>query len=177
MVACGPARATALPTEMPVASLTQSPNPTKALAAAGLPSPTVVPTARPNVLYVDPTQDLGPVSPYVYGSNYGPWTAVPSDMIQAAFDSHITVLRWPGGRWGDENDIQRYQLDTFMAFCRKMGAIPTISVRFQDSTPAAAAALVHYANIQQGYHITYWSIGNEPDYEMLDGKAIDPIYF
>jgi len=43
--------------------------------------------------------------------------------------------------------------------------------------PAAAAALVHYANIEQGYHITYWSIGNEPDIELLDGKKIDPVYY
>jgi hypothetical protein len=141
------------------------------------PNPTLVPTARPNGLYIDPNQDLGPISPYVYGSNYGPWTAIPAGMTQLAFDSHITAIRWPGGRWGDENDIQTYQLDMFIALCTKIGAIPTISVRFQGGTPEAAAALVQYANIQQGYHITYWSIGNEPDYELLDGNKIDPVYF
>ena len=165
LVACSPAT--------PIAAHKQTALPT----TSAKPNPTLVPTARPNVLYIDPNQDLGPISPYVYGSNYGPWTAIPAGMTQLAFDSHITAIRWPGGRWGDENDIQTYQLDMFIALCKKIGAIPTISVRFQNSTPAAAAALVHYANIQQGYHITYWSIGNEPDYELLDGNRIDPVTF
>jgi hypothetical protein len=141
-------------------------------------TPTLPPaTARPDSLYVDPARDLGPISPYVYGSNYGPWTAVPPDMIQVAFDSRITALRFPGGRWGNENDIYPSMLDTFVAFCKKVGAIPTVSVRFQNGTPEAAAALVHYANIEQKYDITYWSIGNEPDYELLNGKSFDTSFF
>ncbi len=121
-----------------------------------------VATAQPNTLYVDPGRDLGPISPYIYGSNYGPWTAVPLSMLQAALDAHITVLRWPGGAWGDANDIQTYQLDPFVAFCKQMGAIPTINVRLKNGTPAAAAALVKYANIDRKYNIQYWGIGNEP---------------
>ncbi|HTX90018.1 MAG TPA: hypothetical protein VMC09_02280 [Anaerolineales bacterium] len=150
------------------------------LAACGpaAPStPTVLATSAAGVLSVDPKQDLGPISPYLYGSNYGPWTAVPADMLQEAFNSHVTVLRWPGGAWGDQNDIQTYQLDAFIAFCKQMGAIPTISVGFQNATPETAAALVRYANIEMGYKITYWSIGNEPDIETLDGKKIDPVYY
>ncbi|MGB8212065.1 MAG: glycoside hydrolase family 44 protein [Anaerolineales bacterium] len=130
-------------------------------ATPEVPTP-AVPTTLPNALVVEPDKDLGPISSYVYGSNYGPWTAVPVDMIPVALNAHITVLRWPGGAWGDENDIQTYQLDTFMAFCKQMGAIPTISVRLLGGTPEAAAALVHYANIEKGYGIQYWSIGNEP---------------
>ena len=119
-------------------------------------------TPRPKSLVVDPGKELGPISPYIYGSNYGPWTAVPVNMLQAALDSHITVLRWPGGAWGDANDIQSYQLDKFMAFCKQMGAIPTINVRLKNSSPAAAAALVKYANVDMKYGIQYWGIGNEP---------------
>jgi alpha-L-arabinofuranosidase len=135
------------------------------------------PTPQAGTLVVDPGMDLGPISPYIYGSNYGPSNAVPVNMIQTAFDSHVTVLRFPGGRWGNENDIYPSQIDTFIALCKKMGAIPTISVRFQNSTPETAAALVQYANIEQGYGITYWSIGNEPDYELLNGKKFDTVYF
>ena len=144
---------------------------------AAVPVATPEPTSEPGTLYVDATRNLGPISPYVYGSNYGPWTSVPANMLQDAFDSHITALRFPGGRWGDENDVQTYHLDTFISFCQKMNAIPTVSVRFQNSSPEVAAALVRYANIEKGYNITYWSIGNEPDYENLDGKKIDPVYF
>ena len=134
-------------------------------------------TPVPGALVVDAGKDLGPISPFVYGSNYSVFGAVPVDMLPAAIDSHITVLRFPGGRWGNENDIQPFQLDMFVAFCKQVGAIPTISVRFQNSTPEVAAALVHFANIEQKYQITYWSIGNEPDYELLDGKHFDTGYF
>ena len=126
------------------------------------PFPTAV-TARPNTLYVDPGRDLGPISPYIYGSNFGPWTAVPAGKMADALNSHVTALRFPGGNWGDQNDIQTYHLDAFMNLCRQMGAIPTVSVRLLDGTPEAAASLVKYANIEKGYKIRYWSIGNEPD--------------
>ena len=117
----------------------------------------VPPTALPNTLYVDPGRDLGPISPYVYGSNFGPWTAVPVGKMEAALNSHVTALRFPGGNWGDSNDIQTYQLDSFMNLCKQMGAIPTISVRLLDGTPEAATQLLRYANIEKDYQIRYWS--------------------
>jgi len=170
LAACSPA--TPLPYPTPGATFTAtSSQPT---ASPALTTPTSTPVPVPDILYVDPAKDLGPISPYVYGSNYGPWTAVPADLYQTALDSHITVLRFPGGRWGNENDIQTYQLDMFMDFCRKMGAIATIHVRFQGGTPEKAAEWVRYANIEKGYGIVYWSIGNEPDYELENGKKIDP---
>ena len=136
------------------------------------------PTPQAGSLVVDPGLDLGPISPYIYGSNYGPWTAVPVDMLQAAQDAKITVIRWPGGAWGDANDIQTYQLDSFMAFCKQMNAIPTISVRLLDGTPEAAAALVRYANIEKGYAIQYWSIGNEPTlFEEQSKQSYDTVRF
>jgi hypothetical protein len=137
-------------------------------APTTVPVPTVLPTPVPNTLVVDPGMELGPVSPYVYGSNYGPFTAVPAGKLELAIQSHVTALRFPGGEWGDVNDLQTYQLDSFLALCQQMGAIPTISVRLLNGTPAAAAELVRYANIEKGYKIRYWSIGNEPS--LYDGK-------
>ena len=146
-------------------------------AAPETPAPLAA-TAQPGTLVVDPGRQLGPISPYVYGSNYGPWTAVPANMLQAAYDSRITALRWPGGAWGDVNDIQTYQLDSFIAFCRQIGAMPTISVRLLDGTPEAAAALVHYANIEMKYGIQYWSIGNEPTlFEAQIKQTYDTVRF
>ena len=146
---------------------------------AGLETPApLAATAQPGTLVVDPGRDLGPISPYVYGSNYGPWTAVPANMLQAAYDSHITTLRWPGGAWGDVNEIQTYQLDSFIAFCKQIGAMPTISVRLLDGTPEAAAALVHYANVEMKYGIQYWSIGNEPTlFEAQIKQTYDTVRF
>jgi hypothetical protein len=120
------------------------------------------PTAQPGSLYVDPRRELGEISPLVYGSNYGPWVAVPLGMMPAVEQAGITVVRWPGGSWGDRNNLKGYQIDQFVAFCQQIGAEPSISVRLMEGTPEAAAELVRYANVEKGYSIRFWSIGNEP---------------
>ncbi len=72
-------------------------------------------------------------------------------------------MRFPGGNWGDENNLRPWHLDMFVALCRELGAEPQVSVRLRGGTPEQAAALVRYANQEQGYNIRYWSIGNEPE--------------
>ena len=109
------------------------------LAACSPAEPTTPPTAQPGSLYINPDVDLGPISPLIYGSNFGPWTAVPAGMMDYALDSQVTNLRFPGGEWGDNNDLKEYQIDQFMSFLEQLGAIPTISVRMVDGTPEAAA--------------------------------------
>lgn len=113
-------------------------------------------------LVVDASQVLGPISPYVYGSNFGPLNAIPADLIEEAQESGITFLRFPGGRWGDQNDIRHEQIDAFMRTCKLVGAEPSIHVRLENGTPEAAADLVRYTNIEKEYGVKYWSIGNEP---------------
>lgn len=159
LAACAPATpaATSTPTG-PTATSTTPPTPT----LTPYPTSTNVPTPVADTLFVDATQDLGPISPYVYGSNYGPWASMPPEMLPTAFASHITVVRWPGGEWGDRNDVQSYQIDTFMGIMKKMGATPTISVRLRDSNPQVAAGLVQYMK-DSGHNVQYWSIGNEPN--------------
>jgi len=128
------------------------------------PAPTLVPTPRPNSLYVNPGQSLGPISPLVYGSNYGPWAAVPAARLTEAEASGVTVLRFPGGEWGDRNDLKPYQIDAFMAFCQRLNATATINIRTMKGTPEAAAELVRYVNLERKYGIRYWAIGNEPQF-------------
>jgi hypothetical protein len=134
-------------------------------------------TAGLNSLYVDPGRKLGPISPYVYGSNISLYAVIPANKIQEADNSHITVLRGPGGGWGEMNDLQTYQFDLLISMCKKIGAMPIMNVRLLNGTPEAAAELVRYANIEKGYNITYWGIGNEPDYEKDAGKNIDTAPF
>jgi hypothetical protein len=43
--------------------------------------PAPAPTPVPDALYVDPGTDLGPISPYLYGTNYGPMHAVVPEMM------------------------------------------------------------------------------------------------
>jgi len=120
-------------------------------------------TPIPDTLFVDPGTDLGPISPYLFGTNYGPMHAVAPAVMPLVEDGGFTALRFPGGAWTDTVDIKPFQLDQLMLFAEQVGAMPTISVRLLDGEPEVAAELVRYANIQKQYGITYWSIGNEPN--------------
>jgi hypothetical protein len=116
----------------------------------------------PGTLYVDASQDLGAISPLVYGTNYGPWSVVPFDLQPQAEAAGITYLRFPGGNWGDRHNLRPFHIDPFIDLARQMGAEPSISVRLEGGTPEAAAEVVRYVNVEQGYGVRYWSIGNEP---------------
>lgn len=130
--------------------------------SAPLAVPTMIPTPYPNTLYVDPKISLGEISPLVYGSNYGPWVALSVNGLQPAYDSGVTILRFPGGAWGDHNDVQTYQIDQFMSLIEKMGATAMINVRLLGGTPEQAAEMVRYVNKEMKYNVIYWGIGNEP---------------
>lgn len=112
-------------------------------------------------LQVDATQVLGEISPYVYGSNFGIYSAIPASYMNEAKNSAVTYLRWGGG-FVDERELTPANIDTFMMNVRIVGAEPAITVRLHDSTPEASAEDLRYANITKGYNVRYWSIGNEP---------------
>ena len=135
---------------------------------APLTTPTVIPTPYPNTLYIDPNVSLGEISPLVYGSNYGPWIALSIDGLEPAYNSGVTILRFPAGSWGDHNDVTTLQIDQFMSFIEKMGATALINVRLLGSTPEQAAEMVRYVNKEMKYNVVYWGIGNEPT--LYDGE-------
>ncbi len=113
-------------------------------------------------LMVDVTAVEGEVSPYVFGANYGPWMVVPYELMDEAQAAGLRFLRFPGGNWGDQHDLRPYQIDAYIQLARQLGAEPSISVRLRGGTPEQAAALVRYTNIEKGYGVRFWSIGNEP---------------
>lgn len=144
-----------------------APQPPVSVAPAAVAEPAAQVEAVPaapahGALLVDPSIDLGPISPYLYGTNYGPMHAVPIEMMPDMVASRFTALRWPGGAWTDEIDMQPFQLDQFVWFYEQLGALPTVSVRLFGGKPETAANLVRYANVEKDYGIEYWSIGNEP---------------
>lgn len=115
-------------------------------------------------LYVNAAESAGTVSPYAYGANYGPLQAIPADLLEEAANSGITYLRFPGGRWGDLNDIRTQQIDMLMRVAELVGGAEiNIHVRLENGTPEAAADLVRYTNIENDYDVRYWGIGNEPN--------------
>jgi len=139
---------------------------------AGCQSTPATPPA--DVLWVDTTQDLGTLSPYVLGGNHGPWAEFNPFAFQKTIDLGITFMRWPGGNWGDRNDIQNFQIDTYIAQARKIGAEPSFTVRLPGNTPENAAAMVHYVNIEKDYGVKYWSIGNEPSLYSIEFDGWEP---
>ena len=140
-----------------------------------VPTPTAVVPPSGGTLYVNPEDLTHEISEYVLGSNHGPWIAVPADMIQEANDSKVTILRFPGGEWGDRNDIKDYHITAFMMLCEQMGADVNFTVRVLDSTPEDAAEMVELVNREMEYGVKYWTIGNEPTlYEGSTGETWEP---
>jgi len=121
-----------------------------------LPTWTPVPTAMPGGLFVDAGQELGPISPYVYGASYGPWVIVPVDLMPQAEAAGITYLRFPGGEWGDQHDLKDYYIDRFVTFARQIGAQPKINVRLPGGSPEAAAELVREWGRRRSASCSVW---------------------
>lgn len=86
------------------------------------------------------------------------------------------VLRWPaghrsqeynwarggGGQWGDWT-LEPARLEAFLALAKKVGAEPLLAINTKRGTPAAAADLVRYVNVERKHGVRYFQIGNEPD--------------
>jgi len=125
-------------------------------------------------------------SPYVFGVNvfpeegtqavdgaygfmrYGPRTV---DGIKSA---GITMLRFPGGAWGEEHTLSYTQINAFLRLAQQTHTTPLMQVRLSGGTARQAAALVSYCNnphdpARQQHPgapfvpVHYWVIGNEPD--------------
>lgn len=152
-----PAAATLAPILEPTAAPTLEPT------AVPIVDPTDWPAPTAGAITVDATIRSGPISPYLFGSNTGPWSGVPFDLKDEAIDARITMLRWPGGEFADRNAFTTVSLDRFIQLCRELGAEPYVHVRLREGTPEAAAEIVRYANIEMGYGIKYWAVGNEPN--------------
>ncbi|MEM7336684.1 MAG: hypothetical protein AAF490_31685 [Chloroflexota bacterium] len=133
--------------------------------------PTPEPTVIPSGLYVDALAPIGEINPLVYGTNYGPWLFINIDIQEEFEASGLTFFRFPGGRYGDSNNVRPLQIDQLMDLAETIDAEVTISVRMLGGTPEAAAELVRYTNIEKEYNVRYWSIGNEPSlYIDLQGE-------
>lgn len=162
LASCAPtatnlAAVSATPTLIP-----QTATPALSPTPSPLPTFTPVPTPVADSLFVDIGASLGTISPLVYGSNYGPWIFVTLEMRPQAIAAGITYLRFPGGNWGDQNDLDEWQIDQYLALCQELGAEPAISVRLRGGTAQQAAELVRLVNVSKGAGVRYWSIGNEP---------------
>ncbi len=122
----------------------------------------ILPIAPANTCLVAPDEIISSINPLVYGVNHGPWAVITDITLPLAQEAGITMIRFPGGEWGDENDLRPYHIDQFVMLARQMGSEVSLNVRLLGGSPEKAAALVQYANIDNDYDIRYWGIGNEP---------------
>lgn len=157
--------------------------PTKEAAPAAEPTtvPTIIPTATPIPagIWVDPNISLGEISPLVYGTNYGPWQAVTVENQSAFEASGLKFLRFPGGRWGDSNNLRDYHIRQLMTYVDQLNGDVTISARLLGGTPEQAADLIRLVNEELGHDVRLWSLGNEPSlYAPLQkAEEWDTVYF
>ena len=138
---------------------------------------------------------------YEEGSKLSDENGFRKDVMEAVKDLKPTIIRYPGGNfvsnynWLDgvgpkEERIPRMELawgtlesnqfgtNEFVAYTRKIGADPYMSVNMGTGTIEEARRWVEYCNVKEGpfyaelrkkhgypepYNITYWSLGNEMD--------------
>jgi hypothetical protein len=151
---------TGIPASPGLSTVTQAPN--RPSTVVPLPDPTHTPVPFTGALFVDASARLGAVNPLVFGTNYGPWQNLSKSMLPFVEAGGFTLLRFPGGNWGDEYALGENQFDEFIALARQLKAEPMVNVKLFKGTAEKAAQWVRYANLERGYAVRYWGIGNEP---------------
>jgi LPXTG-motif cell wall-anchored protein len=86
----------------------------------------------------------------------------------------VRQLRYPGGSGADEYHWKTHtsgdgkgwipsntNFDHFMATAKKVGAQPIVTANYGSGSPQEAADWVKYSNVDKGYGVKYWEIGNE----------------
>jgi hypothetical protein len=142
---------------------------------AGSPSSDAGPTAPLAGTVALATSGTRDIQPFAFGQNYWNWEPTWGDPITGT-ETLVTAAGVKLIRSGGANNelqtpnlFTNAELDRFVAYCKTTGAEPVLQVPLVKNTanqPASAqdaADMVTYANVQKGYGIKYWSIGNEPD--------------
>lgn len=108
------------------------------------------------------------------GVNHAIWdpelgTPAVADLMR---DAGVQAMRYPGGSYSDIYHWRTHtapggyvapntDFDHFMAGVRRAGAQPIVTANYGTGTPEEAADWVRYANVEKGYGVEYWEIGNE----------------
>ncbi|MFG1709529.1 cellulose binding domain-containing protein [Nonomuraea sp. M3C6] len=108
------------------------------------------------------------------GTNHAIWdTNLGTDQTADRLkDAGVKLVRYPGGsysdiyHWADHTAPGGYvapntDFDTFMGGVRRTGAQAMVTANYGTGTAEEAAAWVRHANVDKGYGIKYWEIGNE----------------
>jgi hypothetical protein len=148
---------------------------TLALVAALLVAPPAPALADTEVsVTVNLRAGLETASDTAAGVNHAVWdTHLGSDPVADLMrDAGVRMMRYPGGSYGDiyhwrDNTAPggfvapNTDFDHFMGGVRRAGAEAIVIANYGTGTPQEAAEWVHYANVEKGYGVRYWEIGNE----------------
>lgn len=131
-------------------------------------------------VYIDAHKVVRAINPWLYGINTARWDeslfpdpssdmllTADRDAIEKIKASGITVLKYPGGNDADQyvwnspaNNASEMNTDEYIALCRAVGAEPFITVNFNEP-PELAAAWIRYCNVEKGYNVKLWEVGDE----------------
>jgi len=138
---------------------------------------------------------------YEPGSKLSDQNGFRKDVMDQIRRLGVPLIRYPGGNFvsgynwldgvGPKQDrpvvldkawntlnSNRFGTNEFMAWCKAAGTQPLMAVNLGTGTPAQAAALVEYCNVDKGtewsdlrrkhgypeaYHVKHWCLGNEMD--------------
>jgi len=123
-------------------------------------------------------ETLAQVNPLLFGQNYGPWMDTTDAYVALYQGAGVTLLRFPAGNWGDENDIYPNMADELARLAALLDAEVAVQARsWRNGAPEKAAELVRYCNVENDYGFRYWEVGNEPDlYERRPSRSGDPAF-
>jgi hypothetical protein len=130
--------------------------------------------AAPVAVAVDARAGLEKVDGAAIGVNHAIWDAQlgTPEVADLMRDAGVGAMRYPGGSYSDIYHWRTHtapggyvapntDFDHFMAGVRRAGAAPIVTANYGTGTPQEAADWVRYANVEKGYGVRYWEIGNE----------------
>ena len=142
---------------------------------------------------VDTERVIGSVNPLFFGVNALFWIEDDAARADGKIGKYLKempcrLMRYPGGEVADnfhwrtnlldsnrdfpkEEGPDELEFDEFMAWLAEIGAEPILVVNLEsgflrgdvEAGVREAAEWVRYANVEKGYGVRYWEIGNESD--------------
>ncbi|MFC4857715.1 cellulose binding domain-containing protein [Actinophytocola glycyrrhizae] len=144
------------------------------LAAVPMAGPPVAAADADVTVVVNTMAGMEKVDDLAIGVNHAIWDAQlgTPEVADLMRDAGVRAMRYPGGsysdiyHWRDHTAPGGYvapntDFDHFMAGVRRAGGQPIVTANYGTGTPQEAADWVRYANVEKGYGVKYWEIGNE----------------
>lgn len=166
-------------------------------------SANAAPPAPAAALTVNASNVVAPFKREMLGTNIGLWTNSSfhpvskrtPQYVNMMKEAGISLIRFPAGAeadyayWDRTNSYEWHVgpspyirtitasiFDSYMSLVREVGAEPMVTVNAKIDDAEMAADMVRYANVEKGYNIKYWEIGNEPEF-FAAPHAVTPLEY